>query len=348
MSWILTFGRSINMNIAFAGFRHAHIYDLWNKAKKDRNVCISGSWETDLPARSDGILRGVEFNYPDFEAILNDDKVDAVAIGDYYGARGGLAIKALEAGKHVIADKPICTSATELEEIEILSKKKSLSVFCMLTMRYEANVSAVRELITDGRVGEIHNIYFGGQHPLNYGSRPMWYFEEGKHGGTINDIGIHGIDFIRYATGLHTHAILSARCWNAYAGEAPGFKDSAQFMVELNNGAGVIADVSYASPDSFSYGLPVYWMFLLWGSKGMLKFNTGSGDVEAYFSGSKEVQLIKGTAPDADYLTDFLREINGMTPGILSTNGVLESARETLAIQSFADCLHIERKELIY
>jgi len=325
------------MNIAFAGFRHGHIFDLWNKAINNREVNIIGSWEADETTRSVCISQGIEFNYPDYEAILNDKRVDTIAIGDYYGARGSLAIMALEAGKHIIADKPLCTSLDELENIKRLSRENSLSVYSMFSMRYEANAASVRDIISSDKLGEIRSLYFGGQHPLNYGSRPMWYFEEGKHGGTINDIGIHGIDFISYTTGLHVAKICSARCWNAFAKQKPDFKDSAQFMLELNNGAGVIADVSYASPDSFSYGLPTYWLFIVWGSKGMLKFNAGTGDVEAYFEGSNNAAHIKGTAPQADYLTDMIAEIKGDNPKVLSTAEVLSSTNDVLTIQRFAD-----------
>ena len=97
-----------------------------------------------------------------------------------------------------------------------------------------------------------------------YGKRPGWYFEEGKHGGTINDIAIHGIDLLRYLTGSGVKVINAARTWNAFAKSAPAFCDSAQFMVTLENGAGVIADVSYSSPDSFGYLMPTYWQFCVW------------------------------------------------------------------------------------
>ncbi|MDD4772912.1 MAG: Gfo/Idh/MocA family oxidoreductase [Eubacteriales bacterium] len=325
------------MNIAFAGFRHGHIFELWNKAQKNGDVRIAGAWEGNAQTRAECEAGGVRFTYPDYDALLNDQRVDIVAIGDYFGARGSLAVRALKAGKHVIADKPLCTSLAELEDIERLSKEKSLSVFAMFSMRYGANASAVRELIGQGKLGEIHSIYYGGQHPLNYGSRPAWYFEEGCHGGTINDIGIHGVDYVAYVTGLRTEAILSARCWNAFAAQEPDFRDSAQYMLRLDNRAGVIADVSYASPDSFSYSLPEYWMFLIWGSKGMLSFSAGSGDVAAYLLGLTEVTHIKGTAPRGDYLTDMLTEIKGGRPEILTTAEVLASTRETLMIQAFAD-----------
>ncbi|MEZ4683286.1 MAG: hypothetical protein R2932_54665 [Caldilineaceae bacterium] len=54
----------------------------------------------------------------------------------------------------------------------------------------------LRNLIRSGLIGEIHAINFGGQHPLMLDTRAAWYFEPGKHGGTINDIAIHAVDAI--------------------------------------------------------------------------------------------------------------------------------------------------------
>ena len=54
----------------------------------------------------------------------------------------------------------------------------------------------LREIILSGELGEVASIHIDGQHPLNPSVRPGWYFEPGKHGGTINDIGIHAFDFV--------------------------------------------------------------------------------------------------------------------------------------------------------
>ena len=48
--------------------------------------------------------------------------------------------------------------------------------------------------LQEGNLGEIIKL-FGGQ-LIPYGTRANWYFEEGKHVGTINDIAIHGIDLV--------------------------------------------------------------------------------------------------------------------------------------------------------
>lgn len=324
------------MNIAFAGFRHGHIFKLYKMAEKNLELNIVAAWEEDTEAINVAKKNGVGFTHKTYEELLADKNIDIVAIGSYYGIHGNMIIKALRSGKHVITDKPLCTSLEELDEIEILAEKMGLKVGCMLTMRYESRINAVREFVQSGKLGEIHNIYFGGQHPLFYGTRPSWYFEEGKHGGVINDIGIHGIDIARFVCGLRPSGILSARCWNAYAREEKQFLDSGQFMLEMDNGAGLIADVSYAVPNSIGYSFPHYWEYHIWGSKGMVRFSIASEAINAYIDGESKGIIISGINVETDCLTDFVNEINGKTDMRLSTKEVLQSSRDTLLIQRYA------------
>jgi predicted dehydrogenase len=320
-------------NIGFAGFRHGHIYALYNLAAQNKNVNIAGAWEEDDAARKTAMENfDVAFTHKIYKEMLEDKNIDIIAIGNYFGARGQMVIEALEAGKHVMVDKPLCTSMKELEEIEKIAGRTGLKVGLMLEMRYHENILAAKGLIESGEIGTVHNIYFGGQHPLNYGARPDWYYEEGKHGGVINDIAIHGIDLVRFMTGLEVEEVLAARCWNAYAAQEKHFKDSGQMMLKLGNHAGVIADVSYALPNSFGFSNPYYWLFKLWGDKGLIAFTANSDGVELFKDGETKVRIVKGQKPDTDYLTDFLREIQNELPA-LNTAEVLKSSKSTLQIQ---------------
>ena len=322
------------MRIAFAGFRHGHIYALYQLAKNHSDVEIAGGWEEDEPSRHKAAAEhGVDFCYGSYEALLADDTVDAVAIGNYYTARGAMVISALRAGKHVICDKPMCTDPAEMQTISKLAEQTHLSVFMMLDLRYHPNVLAAKQQIEQGAVGRVHNIYFGGQHPLMYGTRDAWYFERGKHGGVINDIAVHGIDLIAYLTGLEPAEVCAARCWNAYASAEPHFLDSAQFMLKLTDGSGVIADVSYAAPNSQGFTMPTYWDFKIWGSDGLLAFSATREGAELYRDGESGVQMIPKISAPTDYLSDFLREVRGEAPMLLSTKASLAAAANTLKIQ---------------
>lgn len=320
------------MNIAFAGFRHGHIFVLYDKALNEENVHIVGCYEEDLVERE--VIeknKGIKFSYDSYEALLKDEQVEAVAIGDYYAKRGKMIIEALKYGKHVICDKPICTNLVELEEIERLSTEKRLQVCCMLDLRYMAQVDQVKKMIDNGELGKIHIASFTGQHCLDYGNRPKWYFEKGKHGGTINDIAIHGMDLIRYLTGKNLTKVNCAKVWNAFAAKEPDFKDCAQFMVEMD-GMSLLADVSYAAPKC-SIPLHTYWNFYLWGTKGMINFKYADNRIYVYKD--KEV-IMECDQGELNYLKDFMREINGERTR-MNSKDILESQRQTLTIQKIAD-----------
>lgn len=322
--------------VAFAGFRHGHIFTLYNWIKESENAVIAGGFEQNGEAREVAVERaGVDFCYATYDEILNDKSVDAVAVGDCYGKRGNIIIRALKAGKHVIADKPLCTSLEELAEIRNLSKETGLKVSGMYDLRCTYSVNKAKELVESGTLGEIHAVNFTGQHTLDYGKRPMWYFEEGMHGGTINDIAIHGMDLIRMITGKELTKVHGARCWNAFAKEEKHFFDSAQFMVEMDGGMGVTADVSYAKP-SCSYPLAPVWRFTFWGDRGMMEFSMTDDKLFLALDKSEEPQIFEGKCEEPNPFEQFLLDIKG-TPTSHDTYSTLKSAETVLKIQKFAD-----------
>ena len=323
------------MKIAFAGLRHGHIFVLYRMAQAHPEYQVLGAFEADKAAAEQAAQQGLVCHYGSYEELLRDPEVDVVALGGCYGDRGAMAIQALQAGKHVIADKPLCTSLAELDTIETLARERNLKVSCMFTMRFEKKIQAVKALVDSGALGEINQVYFGGQHPLQYGRRPMWYFQEGKHGGIINDIAIHGIDALSYALGLDVARIDAARCWNKFAPEHPGFQDSGQMMLTAENGAGILADVSYSIPDGIEFGLPYYWQFYIWGTRGTLGFALNEPESYYYLKGNSQPQLLEEPPARTDYLTDFLALVAGETP-VLPMEASLGSTRKTLEIQYHA------------
>lgn len=340
------------MNLVFAGFKHRHTGAIYAEAIKNPDITVLGAWEDTAEGRSMADGLGLEFNYPTYEDILNDPRVDAICFGGCYGERGAEAIAALKAGKHVYADKPVCTSLAEIDEIERLSREKNLKVGCYLTMRLSAGIRNIREMIADGTLGEIGAINITGQHPLQYGTRPMWYFEDGKHGGTINDIAIHAVDLVRFVTGYGLKNVTGARTWNHFAKEEPQFKDCGQFMVELENGAGFTADVSYAAPASCGFSLETYWRMTFWGTKGVAEYKlkgAGKAGIDAddaallqvALAGSDGFTPMQKIAYPTTALGEFVKEINGERDLLIDTAEVIQTSREVLTIQAVADAKNV-------
>ena len=169
---------------------------------------------------------------------------------------------------------------------------------------------------------------------MDYAHRPSWYFEQGMHGGTINDLAIHGIDLLRYMTGLSVTQVDGVRQWNAFATKHPEFKDCAVLMARLSNGAELLADVSYSAPTQV-FSMPTYWDFKLWCEGGMLNFHLTDPRVTLYLEGEKTPTVLEGVAHGDTCLGDLLAEIKGGTHTL--TDSILASTREVLWLQEVAD-----------
>lgn len=281
----------------------------------------------------------IRITHSSIDAMLAETPSDIIGIGDYYGRRGALAIQSLRAGRHVISDKPLCTSLNECDKIIELVSKCDLKVGCMFGLRHLGSLQLIRKKILDGEIGKVRTISVTGQHPLMLNKRPGWYFEPGKHGGTINDIGVHTVDTVQWLTGCDVVEITGARVWNGKASATPWFKDCAQFMLRLSNDAGVISDVSYLSPDNCGSNVPQYWRITVHGDDGMLECSSKEPTVTFARSKDKKPRALKCPANSPTlYLHDFVNEIQGKaTADQLTTQYVLQTTRTALKIQQSAD-----------
>lgn len=330
----------MSLRLAIVGFRHGHIMDLNRRVVENPALELVATCEEDEATRIQLKAQGqVSISHTRFDDMLESVDCDVVAIGDYFGKRGSLAIRALQRGKHVICDKPLCTSLSELDEIVQLAAGNHLCVGCMLDMRDNGLFIGARNLVRQGVIGEIQAISFNGQHPLFWGQRAPWYFEPGKHGGTINDIGAHAFDIIPWITGLKFAQVNAARCWVAHPELCSTFASAGQVMLTMSNGGGVLGDVSYLTPDSFAYRNPQYWRITLWGNKGVLETSHTAEGITVAIDGETALRTeLAAPANPGGYLKSFLHDIEGSSAeDELNTNQVLAAARVALKVQLAAD-----------
>lgn len=325
--------------IAFAGFRHPHIFALLSRAKSHPACEITAACETD-PATREKLQAGseVRVTHSSFEQMLAESDAEIVAIGDVYAQRGEMAISALRAGKHVLADKPLCTSLEELDEIVALAREKQLSVGCQLDLVEAEGVRQLRTTIQNGELGRLCTITISAQHPLRLDSRAEWYFQPGRHGGTINDIGIHVFDLVPWLSGQPWEKILLAREWNAKAIAFPHFKDCAQFYAIAEDELACFADVSYLAPDALGYDLPQYWRITVHGTRGMAEIRYGAPGIQVVCDQSTAFQeKARLNCRPAGYLQNLLDEIDGKPAANgLTTDRVLTASRWALQAQQIA------------
>lgn len=329
----------MKLRIAFAGFRHGHIFDLLAGVKASGLSIVAAS-EEDATTRES--LKGrddLTVTHDHYEKMLSEVECDIVAVGDVYAKRGAMVIHALKNKKHVISDKPICCTLDELDQIETLAAKHNLAITSQFDLRNSGAIRKARELIQAGEIGEIHTVCFSAQHPLSLGKRPGWYFQPGCHGGTINDIAVHAMDIIPWITGRKIAQVQNARAWNARTPQYPHFQDAGQLMLTLDNQGGVLGDVSYLAPEACGFTLPQYWRFIFHGSNGMIECGYNSRQIMVVTNTDNEPRFVQADESIRwAYLPDFLAQVTGEKHEIsLSTQRVLHASRWALTAQQVAD-----------
>lgn len=329
----------MSTRFAFVGFRHAHINALYNLVKDRDGLEIVAACEEDAETRKQLPKAGIVITHESYPRMLSEVECDVVACGDYYSVRGERLIEALETGRHVMGDKPLCTRLDELNRIQTLAMTHQRAVGCMFDLPNLGPYITLREVIRKGVIGEVHTINFWAQHPLLYGTRPMWYFEEGKHGGTLNDIACHAIDIVPWLTGRAITEITAARAWNARVSKHPRFQDGGVLLLRLDNGGAVMGDVSYLSSDKHGYTMQPYWRFTVSGSKGVAETNCMAQHVAVWHGDRDAMEEIPVAAhATGAFLDDFLDELAGKpSRDGLTTERVLKSNRSALLAQQCAD-----------
>ncbi|HCU37253.1 MAG TPA: hypothetical protein DGT21_17975 [Armatimonadetes bacterium] len=323
----------MSVRMAFAGFRHGHVTSLYKEAQGLPYVQITGAVEDDDSVRGDIMgAAGIEQTHESIDALIDEGNFDLLCICDYYTKRGGIAIKALEAGKHLITDKPLCTTIEQMQQIKQLADDGGLAVHIAYTMRYGAGYQSMARIVQDGGIGRLCTAIVLGQHPLAYGSRPNWYFEEGKHGGTINDLFGHGTDMIGWASGLSFEKVIAAEAWNARADWAPFFQDSAQIVYQMSNGAKLMGDCSYLTPE----GSHAPWRFFLWGTDGYVHLCGEELVWEKPGQGEMPVEVAKHYSVDGP-VEDIAGHLENGTDRLLGQDECLRAAMAALAGQKAAD-----------
>jgi len=116
----------------------------------------------DLSAERRDYVRGL---YPatrvtaDVEEVFQDPDVHAVVIATPVATHFDLAVKALQAGKHVFVEKPMARSVAEVEQMGELAGKKNLVAMVGHTFLFNAAVRYVKKMIDEGELGDIRYIY---------------------------------------------------------------------------------------------------------------------------------------------------------------------------------------------
>ena len=184
--------------------------------------------------------------YDTAEALLADPDIDAVSICAANYAHAELSIQALNAGKHVLCEKPMATTLADCEAMVECAKKNGKFLMIGHNQRLAKAHMEAKRLIDEGLIGDIitFRTSFGHGGPETWSISPgknVWFFDKKKAAmGVMADLGVHKTDLIQYLTGqrvVRTTARLVTLDKRGEDGELIGVDDNAVCIYEMSGGA---------------------------------------------------------------------------------------------------------------
>ena len=140
----------------------------------------------------------------DWRDVVNDPRIDAVVIATPPYLHHQMVIAALEAGKHVLCEKPMARSLAEARDMVKLAETASVIAMVNHEFRYLPIRQRVKELIEEGYIGEPHSVAMNvfRNTLADPNDRPYsWLMEADKAGGMLGASGSHAIDTLRWWLG---------------------------------------------------------------------------------------------------------------------------------------------------
>jgi len=200
--------RRVKTGVIGTGFiGPAHIEALRRLGHVD--VVALAECSADL-AKSKAQMLGIAKSYGDYGELLKDDRIESVHVCSPNYLHYEMAKAALEAGKHVVCEKPLAISVAEAEELVELADKTGLVNAVNFNIRYYPLMRQVRMMVQKGDVGQVFAVqgsYLQDWlfHPTDYN----WRLEPDQSGRSraIADIGSHWMDLIEHVTGLRIQEV---------------------------------------------------------------------------------------------------------------------------------------------
>jgi len=172
------------------------------------------------------------------EALARRPDIDAIVVTTPHAMHVNEAMLALEAGKHVLIEKPMATTVADCDRmLEVAARRNRIIAICYGS-RFRVNPPRARELIVSGAIGRVLSIHYSFWEDLapagNFGATKLTWLSAPESIGYVLDGLPHGIDLMRWFTGAEITTV-AGFCRNFIPDRPLEHSDVA--IMEMSNGA---------------------------------------------------------------------------------------------------------------
>ena len=214
--------------------------------------------------RKMGEKYGVSRLFTDKDELLRAlPELDAVSVCTWNAAHAPCAIAALNAGKHVLCEKPMAKNAAEAQEMLEAARRAGRLLMVGFVRRYEKGSALLRRLVREDFFGELY--YAKATYLRRNGNPGGWFGDKSRSaGGPLIDLGVHVIDLTRYLMGnprpvsvygatfrklFDRPGIVTPKAYSSTSagpGDVCDVEDLASAMIRFENGAVLQVEAAFS------------------------------------------------------------------------------------------------------
>lgn len=293
---------------------------------------------------------GVKTLYTSKEELLKNPEIDAVSICTWNAAHAECTIAALNAGKHVLCEKPMATSKSDAEKMVQASIDNDKLLMIGFVRRFGNDTKILQDFINSDFFGELY--FAKAQYLRRHGNPGGWFGDKSRSGGgPLIDLGVHVIDLVHYLFGRPKVTSVYGATFNKLesrkdlkddtdyssvsksANDTFNVEDLATAMIRFDNGAVLSIDASFNLNLKDDVG-----KIELFGTKGGAAIDP---EIELFTEMNgylTDVNFKRETSLDMNGL--FQNEINHYVDVLLNQTTCLAPAEDGLEIMKILDAIY--------
>lgn len=289
--------------------------------------------------------------FTDYNEMLKLKELDAVSVCTWNSAHAPCSIAALNAGKHVLCEKPMATNADEAKKMKEAADKNGKLLMIGFVRRYGNDCKILQDFIEQDFFGDIY--YAKAIYLRRYGNPGGWFGNKKySAGGPLIDLGVHVIDLVRYLAGKPKPVSVYGATFHklkdrdgikdqkAYIASSAAtmdkicnVEDLATAMIRFDNGMVLSVETSFSLNIKEDRG-----EIELFGEKAGAKLNP---DLEIYNTTNgymTNIQLVKDTALCFEDIFD--NEINHFVDCICNGTKCISPAEDGIELMKILDAIY--------
>jgi predicted dehydrogenase len=260
--------------------------------------------------------------YTCFDELLHHHGIECVDICTPTHLHAEMTVKALEAGKHVICEKPMALDPGECQQMIDAAAANGKLLFIAQCIRFWPDYELLAGWVKSGKLGRIVSAKFTRQSPPPVWSEGMWLLNTALSGGALLDLHIHDVDFIIDCFGMPP--AVSSRAANRVT---DGLKADHTFTQYLYPELACVAEGGWGMPGT----VPFEMGYQVLGEAGLLRFSLATDPMLQFFPAEGDIQHPHVPA-ETGYQREFVHFMACLERGVASERVTPESAMQSVAV----------------